>query len=410
MPWNILSLSLCFLFALVAFAEAQDATSQAPNATDARTAYNQAAADYKQVFQEIETLRGQYQGADSGARQEINAKLPLLVEEARQKMDAWVTAGLQLYNVAPNEDKQLADWLVGIAKYYALGELYNDKQPSEVGGRFLGGDQYELALPIVQALIDGDHPEKNLYVWGGMSAVCVNDYDLAKEYLAAASDAGLFEGLPQYPSQSTPIDETYLIKARDFQANLDTLREQWEEEQKIRKAETVANDLPRVKFTTTKGDVVIELFENEAPIATANMISLVKSDFYSNVVFHRVLPHFMAQGGDPTGTGSGGPGYSIACECHGPDARHHFRGTLSMAHAGRDTGGSQFFMCFIPTDFLNQRHTAFGRVIEGMEVLGKLQRIDPQAQGPFPTPDKIIKAEVQRDRGHAYEFEKLPER
>ena len=131
---------------------------------------------------------------------------------------------------------------------------------------------------------------------------------------------------------------------------------------------------------------------------------------YERVSFHRVLPQFMAQGGDPTGTGMSGPGYTIPCECSKPNYRKHFRGTLSMAHAGPNTGGSQFFLCFVPTDQLNGRHTAFGRVIEGMEVLGDLTRIDPSAPGPHPEPDGIISTEVIRDRGHDYEFEKGPGR
>ena len=118
---------------------------------------------------------------------------------------------------------------------------------------------------------------------------------------------------------------------------------------------------------------------------------------------------FMAQGGDPKGDGTGGPGYSIRCECYDPNYRHHFRGSLSMAHAGRDTGGSQFFLTFVPTPHLDGRHTVFGRVVEGMDVLGELEKRNPDAPGATP-PDKIIKAEVLRDRGHEYTFEKLPGR
>src|SRR5262249_42783381 len=158
-----------------------------------------------------------------------------------------------------------------------------------------------------------------------------------------------------------------------------------------------ANDLPRVKLETTKGTIIIELFENEAPQTVGNFVSLVEKKFYDGLTFHRVLGGFMAQGGDPTGTGTGGPGYHILCECFKPEARQHCRGTLSMAHAGRDTGGSQFFLTFRPTTHLNGRHTAFGRVIEGMDVLAKLQRRDPQAANP-PEPDKIVKAKVLRKR------------
>ena len=172
-------------------------------------------------------------------------------------------------------------------------------------------------------------------------------------------------------------------------------------------AEARANDLPRVKLETNKGDIVIELFENEAPNTTANFISLVEKKFYDGLSFHRVLPGFMAQGGDPKGNGSGGPGYSIACECYRPDYRKHFRGTLSMAHAGKDTGGSQFFLTFVPTTHLDGKHTAFGRVIEGMDVLAKLQRTEAGSQGET---DHIEKATVLRKRNHPYEPVKGPDK
>jgi cyclophilin family peptidyl-prolyl cis-trans isomerase len=159
--------------------------------------------------------------------------------------------------------------------------------------------------------------------------------------------------------------------------------------------------LPRVKLQTTKGDIVIELFENEAPDTVGNFISLVEDGFYNDLSFHRVLKNFMAQGGDPKGDGTGGPGYNIYCECYKPDYRRHFQGSLSMAHAGRDTGGSQFFLTFRQTPHLNGRHTCFGRVIEGMDVLSRLQRVNPEMPGD-ETPDKIVKAEVVRKRDHAY--------
>ena len=165
-----------------------------------------------------------------------------------------------------------------------------------------------------------------------------------------------------------------------------------------------------MKLTTTKGEIVIELFENEAPQSVANFLTLVKQGFYTGSPFHRVLPMFMAQGGAKTDDGAGGPGYTIHCECYKPDYRRHFRGTLSMAHAGRDTGNSQFFLTFVPTPHLNGRHTAFGRVIEGMEVLGDLQHRSTMHEQNPPKADRIIKAEVVRDRGHEYKFEKLGER
>ncbi|MEN1681222.1 MAG: peptidylprolyl isomerase [Planctomycetota bacterium] len=172
--------------------------------------------------------------------------------------------------------------------------------------------------------------------------------------------------------------------------------------------------MPRVKLTTSKGVIVLELFENEAPNAVGNFVSLVKDGYYDGLIFHRVLPRFMAQGGCPEGSGTGGPGYSIPCECWETNHRKHFRGSLSMAHAGRDTGGSQFFLTFVPTRHLDPNpregsgHTVFGRVIEGMSVLADLQRINPGQRGV--NPDRIVKAEVLRDRGHSYDYKKLPGR
>ncbi|MCE9525066.1 MAG: peptidylprolyl isomerase, partial [Planctomycetales bacterium] len=109
---------------------------------------------------------------------------------------------------------------------------------------------------------------------------------------------------------------------------------------------------------------------------------------------------------DPQGDGSGGPGYEIPCECYRDDHRLHFQGSLSMAHAGKDTGGSQFFITFRRTPHLDGKHTAFGRVIEGLDILPKLQRRNPDLAGPgappLPVPDKIISATVVRKRDHEY--------
>ena len=119
----------------------------------------------------------------------------------------------------------------------------------------------------------------------------------------------------------------------------------------------------------------------------------------------------MAQGGDPTGRGSGGPGYAIPCETDQPHARKHFRGSLSMAHSGKDTGGSQFFLTFRPTDHLDGKHTVFGRVIEGFDVLPKLHRTQSPDGRPIPgiKPDTILEAEVVRKRPHEYAPKTLPD-
>jgi cyclophilin family peptidyl-prolyl cis-trans isomerase len=163
-----------------------------------------------------------------------------------------------------------------------------------------------------------------------------------------------------------------------------------------------------VKLETSKGDVVIELFEDQAPNTVANFISLVEKKFYDGLSFHRVIPGFMAQGGDPNGDGSGGPKYTIPDEVSNPDHREHFRGSLSMAKTqAPDSGGSQFFLCFVPTSHLDGLHTVFGRVVEGLDVLAKLERTEGVPGKPVP--DKIIKATVISKRDHAYEPKTRPE-
>lgn len=267
-----------------------------------------------------------------------------------------------------------------------------------------GGDHYERALPIIETLAEGgEYKDPMLPVWGLVASFATADFDRAEHFATMAEEK---EAMRNPDSVSDPVERSLMMTALNDLAAIGSYRKLWAKEQEIRAAEAEADDLPRVKFTTNKGVIVLELFENEAPIAVANFVTLVKKGYYDGLTFHRVLSGFMAQGGCPTGTGSGGPGYNIKCECYEPNARKHFRGSLSMAHAGRNTGGSQFFLTFVPTGGLDGRHTVFGRVIEGMEVSGEIQRRDPEEKSQLPKPDRIIKAEVLRDRGHGYEFPK----
>jgi peptidyl-prolyl cis-trans isomerase B (cyclophilin B) len=128
---------------------------------------------------------------------------------------------------------------------------------------------------------------------------------------------------------------------------------------------------------TNKGDMLIEFYDNDAPNTVQNFQKLAKSGFYNGLKFHRVIPGFVAQGGCPNGNGSGGPGYQIKCELNGGN-QFHDKGVLSMAHAGRDTGGSQFFICHNRqnTQHLDRNHTCFGKVIEGLDLVDQIQQGD----------------------------------
>ncbi|MFD1358044.1 peptidylprolyl isomerase [Fictibacillus halophilus] len=121
--------------------------------------------------------------------------------------------------------------------------------------------------------------------------------------------------------------------------------------------------------------ILFDLYQEEAPGTVENFEKLANEGFYNGVTFHRVIPGFVAQGGDPTGTGAGGPGYSIPCETEG-NPHKHVAGSLSMAHAGRDTGGSQFFIVHEPQPHLNGVHTVFGQVTEGMDTVLRIKQGD----------------------------------
>ncbi len=135
---------------------------------------------------------------------------------------------------------------------------------------------------------------------------------------------------------------------------------------------------------TEKGDMTVQFYDKDAPNTVANFLKLAKEGYYDGVTFHRVINDFVIQGGDPTGTGAGGPGYSIDCELDGEN-QYHDRGVLSMAHAGRNTGGSQFFVCHSRTNtsHLDRNHTCFGKVVENVDV------VDNISQG-----DKILGIEI----------------
>ena len=157
----------------------------------------------------------------------------------------------------------------------------------------------------------------------------------------------------------------------------------------------ISEKLPKIQIQTERGNITIEMFEDEAPNTVANMISLIQKGYYNGLNFHRVIPDFMIQGGCPHGTGTGGPGYDFDDEC-ASDRRHDSAGVLSMANAGPGTNGSQFFITHGPTPHLDGKHTVFGKVTEGQEVVDEIK------QGNVM--QTIV---VLQKRDHVYEVEKL---
>jgi cyclophilin family peptidyl-prolyl cis-trans isomerase len=386
MPYWLHRLSLAALLAALALPAAAQDDPPKPSTTPpaavekpadpnkpAAAEFNQVFGAWKELLKELRQVKVKYQSAPEAEHAALHEQWDALVEKGNAMLVQLQDAGLKAYQEAPNEDPQLTRFLVKLA--------------ADAADR----DDYEPALTVSRILIEGKCEDKTVYGPAALAAFATSDFDQAIEWLKLAREAG---NVPE-PLSNASLD---LAKYKTL----------WEKEQEIRAKEAEKSDLPRVKLKTSKGEIVIELFEDQAPNTVANFVSLVESGFYNDKIFHRVLKNFMAQGGCPKGDGTGGPGYEIPCECYTPEARMHFRGTLSMAHAGRDTGGSQFFLTFLPTPHLDGRHTAFGRVIEGMDVLARLQKIDPMAASD-KSPDKIVTAEVVRKRDHEYKPKKVGE-
>jgi peptidyl-prolyl cis-trans isomerase B (cyclophilin B) len=288
----------------------------------------------------------------------------------------------------------------------------------------LGCDAAAYALKDVEAVLQTKPEDPKVRSIAGRAYCAVNHYekaltalgdtppdDAAGEYGASLFGAGRFADFKAFweKTKDKAAISKHLVPAvaqmlRTQPAQLDGLTQLWADEQKARAEDAKKDDNPRVQLETSRGLIVLELFEDTAPNTVANFISLVESGFYNNIKFHRIIPGFMAQGGDPTGTGGGSCGYNIKDELK-DNPRFHWRGTLSMANTGAaNSGNSQFFLCYGACPHLNaaeaqgrwRGHTVFGRIIEGQEVADVLLR-----------GDAIVKATVLRKRSHDYKPETM---
>jgi cyclophilin family peptidyl-prolyl cis-trans isomerase len=344
--------------------EAADQPSRPPMAQDVVAL----AREWQAMEQQIGNLRRNYQEAFQDAeRERILADYQRLLSDARLVQSRLRASARARYEAAPNQDPAVGSILAS----FVAQDLQRD----------LPDDAWELG----QLLRTHGYAPPALLDVLGRAAYHLNDFESARPLLEQAREAG----------QLSPEGEGFL-------EDLARAQPLWEDELRRRAREAEADDLPRVRLVTTQGEIVVELFENEAPETVGNFIHLVSTGFYEGSPFHRVLGNFMAQGGSNTEDGTGGPGYEIYCECQRDDHRKHFRGSLSMAKkAAPHTGSSQFFLTFRRTAHLDGAHTVFGRVVEGWEVLPKIQRRDPTRPGQ-PAPDRILRAEVLRQRDRDY--------
>ena len=341
---------------------------------EAKEAYEAAKLQFQKNLSIMMVVQSEYQkpGANKKA---LEARFDSAKADTQTASDAFEKAALSLLVNDPGNDEA-------------------NTMSAAIVGMTLKTDEPEKGIALTEMLDAAGVADGFILFCGAQCARKLAEFDKAEAFLQKAKQASGEKpgGMPEFTNM------------------LEKERQQFNDELAKRASEAAADDLPRIRLETSKGPIVIELFENEAPNTVANFIALVERGFYNGTKFHRVIGGFMAQGGDPTGTGGGGPGYSVPCETEVPGARKHFLGSLSMAHAGKDTGGSQFFLTFGPVEHLDGKHTVFGRIIEGLEVLPKLLRTQTPEGQPLVgiVPDGIVKAEVIRKRDHAYIPNTLP--
>lgn len=379
----IVLVSLGIYEAVPASTPGQGEQGAAPMSRQQR-AYREELAKWKDLLRELRDLDVEYRTTHPSLREPIEERYNELVAEAERQQRELIDAAVLAFADEPGENQEIARFLLGVLE----AEMRSDR--------------YDEALRLAQLLIDNDVRIPALFNLAGVAAFNTNQFELAEKHLRRARQEHVLNDEGRQALRALPY-----------------CKEGWARERELREAEKVANDLPRVVLETNKGEIELELFENEAPNTVANFISLVEKGFYDGLTFHRVKKGFMAQGGDPKADGTGGPGYTIRSEFLEEDARNHFRGSLSMANAGPHTGGSQFFITFKPTPGLDGKHTVFGRVVRGLDVLPKLQRreprdpvekkINPHRNIIIPTADVIERARVVRKRDHPYEPKTRPE-
>lgn len=370
-----LALAMVMLFVLTQESAAEPEQSATPEADQVR--WNELMAEQQALEKEIETKL-----------QEIQKRMQSASPEEQPAIQAQYRKMAQAYM---KQYEQLGKQIIPLAPV-----IYEQNPKDVIAAELVmqtafGKNQYQQAADIADHMISEGRISPIALNMGGAAHFNNHEFQKAKELLEQAQQSNMLDELGRQ----------YLTAATAYE-NL------WEKERALRAAEAAAgpeNALPQVLLKTTRGDILLELFEDQAPNTVANFVSLTENKDYDGTTFHRVIPNFMAQGGDPnskdedpSNDGTGGPPYKIACECGRPDTRMHFSGSLSMAHAGKDTGGSQFFITHRPTDHLNGKHTVFGRVADGLDTAKSLQK-----------GDVIQSATVVRKRNHPYKPATTPQ-
>jgi cyclophilin family peptidyl-prolyl cis-trans isomerase len=349
-------------------------------------------------------------------------RFKLAIEQFREQIKQMRFAEIRFHNAEASQERQLRDEFYRIRETIApmhlellnagLAEYTTDPANKQLLGKALfeslernfKKDNYDGLLPLAKGLYETRYPNPELSRIYLLCCIAANEHDQAR---------ALITDLTTSNQQLAELD---LIRIQ-----LEKLKENWESELKARERDAQGEPLPQAKIMTTKGEIVIELFENDAPEAVASFISLAEQGFYNYLDFFLVVDRFAAQTGCPNEDGTGGPGFMLPNEDDKPTARNVFRGSLVLARLPNqpNSGGSQFFFAFMPMlASEQQKYTVFGRVLSGMNNLAALNRIDPtkkkeekeneESEEKKTTPDEIISVEILRKRDHKYEPTQLP--
>lgn len=369
-----------------AAASAGEPAESSLNVEAEQAAYQAAIKAWRQTIAEMQEAALRFHNGTAETEQKYLTEYRELSDRGRGEFDRAVRAATRLLQHDPKADSQYADFLFAAARY-----------------RF-DRDWYELTGEAAEALMAAEVKEPRLPEIAGVSFWATNRFDRAAEHLQTAIDNGFIEP-----------------KHRRLLESVGVYKPLWEREQQLRQEARENDDLPQVRITTTRGALVVELFEDQAPNTVANFISLAEQGFYDGLLFHQVIPSQIAMSGDPSGDASGNAGYRIADEVDRSDARATFRGSLVMArladprsNSGQtlpNSASSQFFFALMPLPWANREHTVFGRVIAGIGTLSALTRVNPSAKKgedePEGPPDRILTIEVIRKRPHDYQPEVL---
>jgi cyclophilin family peptidyl-prolyl cis-trans isomerase len=366
------------------FSTATGVARPLPQETDERPLqqqYDEIVAKWRDAAKNAAVAGGKFYVASREESTDIEKKWREAIDEGSRQLALLKPVAIELFRTTPRPNDDMVQLMIRFMEQDLSSGLYDSA--------------FEISeLLLSKDLTESETVERIMKSRAALS-VFTNRFELAKEIKV---DHGyVIEELP--------------LRARSFYyGDLDSLQTSYARELELREKEKASDDLPRVEIKTSKGTIVIELFENEAPNTVGNFISLVEKHTYDGMIFHRVINDFMAQTGGFNVHGQRAIiGYTIYDECKNPDTRRHFRGSVSMAKTtDPDSGNSQFFIDFVPTPMLDFEHTVFGRVISGWDALDRLNRThtitDEGEEEPIATavPDQVISARVLRKRDHEY--------